>query len=770
MKKWLGLLAFGLFCSLSFAQTGTVRGFVYDEKTGEPIIFVNVYLKGTTYGAATDDNGFFTISRIPVGDYTVMVSALGYDTVKKTVNIKKDALENIKLYVKTSSVQLNEVVVSAVKEEQKTQVQMSVSKITPKEINQLPTIGGEADIAQYLQVLPGVVFTGDQGGQLYIRGGAPIQNKVLLDGMIIYNPFHTIGLFSVFETDIMRNADVYTGGFNAQYGGRISSVMDITTRDGNKKRLAGKVSANTFGSKVILEGPLKKEKEAGGSSSSFILTGKTSYLDKTSKVIYPYVGEEGLPFNFTDLYSKVSFNGSNGSKFNLFGFNYTDNVQWKSISDLSWNTWGIGSNFVLVPSSSATLIDGNFAYSTYGISMQEANKGSRESGIEGFNFDMNFTSFQGANELKYGFQILGFSTAFQFVNDFGRVISQEAFTTELSGYLKYKWTIGNLIIDPGFRMQYYASLGTMSPEPRLGLKYNANDRLRFKAAAGMYSQNLISANSERDVVNIFNGFLSGPENLQDSVYFENGNTKLRTHELQKASHAVLGFEYDITQKLDINVEGYYKWFTQLSNINRNKIFEDNGDNANRPDLLKKDFIIETGNAYGFDVVAKYEFKRVYLWAVYSWMMSGRYDGVQAYPPIFDRRHNINLVSNYRFGKNLDWELSVRWNYGSGLPFTQTQGFYEQFTFSDGINTDYTSENGQLGIYYGDLNAGRLPSYHRMDLNISKKILLSENAELEINAGATNIYNRANIFYFDRINYERVDQLPILPSVGVSCTF
>src|SRR5204862_2356678 len=127
-----------------------------------------------------------------------------------------------------------------------------------KELKLVPSVGGDPDLAQYLQIIPGVIFTGDQGGQLYIRGGTPIQNLVLLDGMVIYNPFHSIGLFSVLDPDIIRGADVYTGGFNADYGGRISSIMDITTRDGNKKRLSGKVSATTFTSKLIFEGPMKK--------------------------------------------------------------------------------------------------------------------------------------------------------------------------------------------------------------------------------------------------------------------------------------------------------------------------------------------------------------------------------------------------------------------------------------------------------------------------------------------------------------------------------
>ena len=147
----------------------------------------------------------------------------------------------------------------------------------------IPTIGGEPDLAQYMQVIPGVVFTGDQGGQLYIRGGSPIQNKVLLDGMIIYSPFHSIGLFSVFDSDIIRNTDVFTGGFNAEYGGRISSIMDIKTIDGNKKEFGGKITANTFGTKLLAQGPILKS-----GNTSFVFSGKTSYLDKSSDIFYKY--------------------------------------------------------------------------------------------------------------------------------------------------------------------------------------------------------------------------------------------------------------------------------------------------------------------------------------------------------------------------------------------------------------------------------------------------------------------------------------------------
>ena len=197
-------------------------------------------MKKTSIGGTTDVNGYFVISKIPPGNYTLMVTYLGYDSIVMPISIKANEVLTKKLILTKGAYNLDVVNISADREEARQETKTSVTKVTPKQLKQIPSIGGQPDLAQYLQVIPGVVFTGDQGGQLYIRGGSPIQNKVLLDGMVIYNPFHSIGLFSVFETDIIRNADVYTGGFGAEYGDRVSSVMDITTRDGSKKRFGGK--------------------------------------------------------------------------------------------------------------------------------------------------------------------------------------------------------------------------------------------------------------------------------------------------------------------------------------------------------------------------------------------------------------------------------------------------------------------------------------------------------------------------------------------------
>ena len=278
-------------------------------------------------------------------------------------------------------------------------------------------------------------------------------------------------------------------------------------------------------------------------------------------------------------------------------------------------------------------------------------------------------------------------------------------------------------------------------------------RVRLKFASGIFSQNLISTKSDRDVVNLFTGFLSGPEETLIGVDGEPADSKL-----QRAGHLIFGVEYDPVKNVTINIEPYYKRFFQLININRNKLFPSD-----------PNFMIETGNAYGLDVSVNYDYKNLFIWGSYSLTYIDRFDGEQTYPPHFDRRHNFNFVSAYEFGKKKTWEAGLRWNLGTGFPFTRTQGFYEDVNLDNqGVDVDYTGANGNLGIIYEDeINGGRLPAYHRLDVSIKKFFNIGKEGRLEITASVTNLYNRANIFYFDRVRFERVDQLPILPSIGIT---
>ncbi len=771
------LTALFIFTGLAaFAQDdNSIKGFVYEESTGEPMMFTNVYLRGTTFGGSTNENGYFNINRIPDGRYTLLITSVGYDTIRETFNLSKGQSISRKYYMKETSQKLETVTITADKIEARTETKTSVITVTPKTITKIPSIGGQADFAQYLQVVPGVIFTGDQGGQLYIRGGSPIQNKVLLDGMVVYNPFHSIGLFSVFDTDIIRNADVYTGGFGAEYSGRISSIMDISTRDGNKKRISGKLGANCFGAKVMIEGPLKKAKSPDDATISFILSAKNSYLEQSSKYLYSYASETGLPFNYQDFYGKVSLNAPNGSKINLFGFSFNDQVNnYMSLSDFGWDSYGAGANFLVIPGKAPVMIEGTIAYSSYTSRMIEADNPDRYSNINGFNMGFDFSQFMGKNTLKYGIEMLGYTTDYQTYSVYGHnKIGSKLNSTEIGAYAKYKAVLGKFLLEPSFRLQFYASLSELSPEPRLALKYNATDRLRLKAAAGMYSQNFVAATSDRDVVNLFYGFLSGIDNLPETYNGEGIKTNL-----QKANHFILGGEFDLSRSATLNIEGYWKDFVQLTNINRNKLYPDTPENSQIPDLLKKDFTKETGNAYGFDVSLKYEDQHWYLWTVYALGFVNREyekaveDGVELlqYAPHFDRRHNINVILTYTAGSKRQWEFSGRWNFGTGFPFTQVQGFYEYYSFQDGINFDYTTTNGELGVLYGDLNAGRLPTYHRFDLDVKRKFYFTENIMLEADLSVTNVYNRNNVFYVNLVTSDIARQLPILPTFGLTFSF
>ncbi|MDA0889671.1 MAG: TonB-dependent receptor, partial [Bacteroidetes bacterium] len=404
------------------------------------------------------------------------------------------------------------------------------------------------------------------------------------------------------------------------------------------------------------------------------------------------------------------------------------------------------------PGGSPVLIEGNFAYSSYNISLDEAASPLRESGIQGFDMGFDFTYFQPKGKIKYGFDIHGFSTEFTTYNSVNSKIEQNENTSEFSAYVNYQFISTRWIVEPGFRLQKY-SLG-ISPEPRLGVKYIVSEKMRLKLSSGLYSQNLLSTTSDRDVVNLFTGIISSPEDLPSQA----DGTPYK-HNFEKARHLITGVEYDVSNKIDFQLEGYIKDFTQLTNINRN--MTSNND---------EEFIVESGIAKGIDALIKYKGQKLYVWAVYSLGMVTRTDGENTYFPHFDRRHNVNFVTSYKFGKNASWEADFRWNLGSGFPFTQTQGFYENLTFSDGINTDYTTANGELGIEYAELNKGRLPYYHRLDASISKKMKLSKKINIDITASVTNAYNRENIFYFNRVSFERVNQLPIMPSIGASITF
>jgi len=352
-----------------------------------------------------------------------------------------------------------------------------------------------------------------------------------------------------------------------------------------------------------------------------------------------------------------------------------------------------------------------------------------------------------------------------------RKIELEIDNSEISGYYNLKIVKNRWVIQPSIRIQVYASMSTISPEPRIAAKYNANEKLRLKLSGGRFSQNFTSASSDKDVVNLFNGLLSAPTNVQETFVTQFNKEKNVKNGMQYAWHSIAGFEYDVTKRIALNIEGFYKYFSQLSNINTNKIYEETASTSKIADVYKKDFIIESGQSYGVDVLTKYSSERFFFWVSYSLSKSTRWDGFKEYFPVFDRRHNLNVVSTYTLGKKKNTEVNLRWNLGSGLPFTPTAGFYQNENFSNGITTDYTTSNSYtVSSILGEFNSQRLPYYHRLDITVKQKLVFKNKTEMELIASVTNVYNRQNIFYVNRITSEKIYQFPILPSVGMSYKF
>ena len=246
-----------------------------------------------------------------------------------------------------------------------------------------------------------------------------------------------------------------------------------------------------------------------------------------------------------------------------------------------------------------------------------------------------------------------------------------------------------------------------------------------------------------------------PETIVDDTL----RGRLIKNSIQKGQHVVVGMEWDLWKGVSLNLETYLKNFSQLTNINRYQIFDSD-----------KEFILETGIAYGGDVNLKYENKGFHINLVYSLNWVTRNDDVLIYRTHFDRRHNINFLLSYSFGKRKAWQADIRWNYGSGFPFTKTRGIYPRLQYIQSINGEIIKINEELGIALDTLNRGVLPDYHRLDVNIKRRFILSENCTMEIGAGATNLYNYQNIFYVNRITSEKIYQLPILWSINASITF
>jgi hypothetical protein len=249
-----------LVVSSAFAQSGAVNGFVRDSSDGEPLAYCNVYLDKTDFGAATNSKGYYYIGHVPQGTYEMVASFVGYKTEKRTLSVGPNQTVNMDLELSPGAIELGEVKVTADRARFEREVEVSAVRLEAKQLQFVPKVGGEVDLFRTIQLLPGVIATSDFSNRLYIRGGSPDQNLILLDGITVYNPSHLFGLFSPFIADAVSDVTLLAGGFPAKYGGRLSSVLDVTTKEGNSKRFTGDASASLLAAQGLVEGPLPRAK------------------------------------------------------------------------------------------------------------------------------------------------------------------------------------------------------------------------------------------------------------------------------------------------------------------------------------------------------------------------------------------------------------------------------------------------------------------------------------------------------------------------------
>jgi len=750
-----------IVCGLS-AQTSMVKGYVFNEKDGSPVYLASVQISNTNLAALTNESGYFIFNQVPRGEFVLKINCMGYNEYEVPVTLSgPDQQLVIKLV--PSVISLKEVQVSGQRQNFSKTMSIGAVQISQGLIKKVPTIGGQSDLAQFLQVIPGITFTGDRGGQFYIRGGAPIYNKVMVDGLTVINPFHSIGFMSVIDTDIIGLANVYTAGFNAQYSGRLSSVIDLRTRDGNRRQLEGKATMSTYGYDLLIHGPIIKMTDEDARSVSFLINNKFSYIDKIAPTIYPWLDSLGLPYGYNDFYGKISFVGRKGDQLSLFGHHFTDKATFSSTLKTNWESNSIGTRLLIAPSGSKHLLVAFFGISDFQATIVERDLLPRSTRYNNFQANIGSSAFLKETEVRWSLEISGIGTRHTFLDFNDMFVTQQSFTTDLNLSGQMKRTLGNLVLEPGLNAHYYSAQGHLALEPRLQVKYNVSPTFNLNMAGGLYSQDLISTISEQDITVLFQGFYAGGDLVQK--YFRG---KEVPNIIQKAWHAVTGVNWLPLPNLKITTEVYVKDFYKLINSNRHKIFEDTKANLEVLDYLKKQFIIEKGWSYGLDFLVDYQSDKIGCWVGYSLGFATREDEYTSFTPHFDRRHNLNLMFNYQPGKNLN--LKARWNLASGFPFTQNLGLYEELLLDYGTLIQSGSGRGDFTVFYGPYNEGRLPWYHRLDLSVSWTIELGRKVSLEINGGVLNVYNRQNPFYLDRLTGKQVNQLPLMPHAGVTVRF
>ncbi len=768
-----------LFLSISCA-TGqgrvSVSGTIRDASNGETLIGAGVEITVLNTGTMTNEYGFFSLT-IPAGrdSLDLLVSYLGYGTLVRRFLPDRD--QQFVLEMGGEGLTLGEVVVSANSAREAIQsTQMSVENISVLEARKLPALFGEVDIIKTIQLKAGVSSGSEGSTGLFVRGGGNDQNLILLDEALVYNANHLFGFFSVFNSDAIKDVKIYKGGFPAQYSGRLSSVLDVRLREGNKKRFAATGGIGLISSRLTVEGPIQKDK------SSFIISGRRTYVDLITNLIND--ANAGKPdynpipaYNFYDLNAKANFQLGDKDVLYLAGYFGRDVFGFSSDAFRFNFDWGNATgtarwNHIYSPRL--------FSNTTFTYSEYQYNIGNR---LTGFNFslgsdirdislkhDFFYTPAPG-HEVRAG--LLATHHTFkvgrlQAGSDDGEVAFSSGLdlrAMEYGAYVSDDWDITrSLRAHLGFRLSAFDSDGKTywGAEPRLAARYLLTERLSVKSSyARMYQYVHLISNSAIS--------------LPTDVWYPS----TRGVRPQQSDQVALGLSWDLGNDLLISNEYYYKWLNnQIDFKDHARLF------AN--DDLENEFTFGDGYAYGTELTIEKNTGKLTGWIAYTLalirrgnfpdIMDGRY-----FAPRYDRRHDFSVVASYEISKR--FTVTGTFIYGSGdLTWLPTG----RGLFQDAPGGAFTP----IFPVYGDRNTFRMPAYHRMDLAFVIRFF-PKWGENDLTISIYNVYNRRNPYFLylspeyaqdygdqgpppgavpDRISARQVSLFPILPSFTWNFSF
>ena len=742
------LIIFLSSTTLQAQEKFTISGHIKDATTGEELIGASIFVKELKTGGITNVYGFYSLT-LPQNKYSVEYRFIGYETQSIEINLEKSIKKNIEL--SPSSLTLEEIVVSAeTADENIKSTEMGIVKLNVKEIKSIPIIFGEQDILKIIQLMPGVSSSGEGNSGFYVRGGGIDQNLILLDEAPVYNAGHLMGFFSVFNSDAIKDVKLYKGNAPAEYGGRLSSVLDLKMNDGNSKRFGVSGGLGLIASRLTIEGPIIKDR------SSFIISGRRTYADLFLKLSSDEVLKDARLY-FYDLNMKANYRfGANDRIFisGYFGrdvlfFGKSEGTNWgNSTFTLRWNH--IFNNKLF---SNTSLIYSNYNYE---VKVGEATTvPDISAAIQDYNLKQDFQYFLTTNNtLKFGFKINhhtfkpGEVRASE-TNSMNFKKIEDKYALENAVYASHEINIsGRLTFIYGLRYSMFFALGPGSIysfdadgeitdtttytsgeiiksyggfEPRFTINYLLNETSSCKFS---YSRN-------RQYIHLLSNSTSGTpiDQWQPSTYIIKPEI---------SDQVALGYFRNFNEnKFETSIEVYYKFL-------QNQIDYKNGADILMNEKLESQLVFGEGRAYGIEFFIKKKFGKLTGWIGYTLSKSERkfekINNGNVFPARQDRTHDISIVGIYQPTDR--WIFSATWVYNTGNAITFPSGKY--------------LIDGHIANYYTERNGYRMPAYHRLDLSVTLLNKKRKKFESSWNISVYNAYAQKNAY---SINFRKNEDNP-----------